>query len=135
MAQAIKGLYYKKDKKAQIYKKVTGSTDAEGFALPSGYFPIAPSEIWCYSSQLSQTDIFVASAYGQSETRFFVFNHYKGIEVYDMVRYRGKWYRVTRVDTKDDYNGEVFVYVEIANGGWIPKNTEIMPYTPGKWKE
>ena len=52
-----------------------------------------------------------------------------------MVRYRGKWYRVTRVDTKDDYNGEVFVYVENANGGWIPKNTEIMPYTPGKWKE
>lgn len=135
MTQTNKGLYFKKDKKAQIYKKVYNGTDSSGFALPESFYPIAPAPVWCYSSQLSQTDVFLAAAYNQTETRYFVFNFYKGIEVYDMIKYRGTWYRVTRVDTKDDYNGEVFVYVENAKGGWIPNDGEIMPYTPGIWEE
>lgn len=134
MAQK-QGFYFKKDKKAQIYKKVTGEREPGSYSAPEYYYPIAPQEIWCYSSQLSQTDIFVAAAYNQTETRYFVFNFYKGIEVYDMIKYRGTWYRVTRVDTADDYNGETFVYVENAKGGWIPQDAEIMPYTPGIWDE
>lgn len=136
MAQTNKGLYFKKDKKAQIYKKVSKGTNSSGYSNGYYYYPIAPAEIWCYSSQMSQTDIFIAQAYSQTETRYFVFNNYKGVKVYDLIEYRGEWYRVTRVDTKDDYNGELFVYVENAKGGWAPgKNDEIMPYTPGIWEE
>ena len=51
-----------------------------------------------------------------------------------MIKYRGTWYRVTRIDTKDDYNGETFVYVENAKGGWIPKDADIMPYDPHIWE-
>lgn len=134
MAQNNTGLYFKKDKKAQIYRKIT-EREPGGYTSKEYYYPIAPSEIWCYSSQLSQTDIFIAATYSQTETRYFVFNHYKGIEVYDMIKYRGTWYGVTRTDTKDDYNGETFVYVENAKGGWIPKDADIMPYTPGIWDE
>lgn len=132
--KAKKNQYYLKDKKAQIYRK-TSERDPEGFSSIEKYYPIAPSPIWCYSSQLSQTDIFIAASYSQTETRFFVFNHYDGIEVYDMIKYKNAWYRVTRVDTADDYNGDVFVYIENAKGGWIPKDSEIQPYTPGIWQE
>lgn len=128
-----KNHYFLKDKKAQIYKKIYQGQDESGFSLPEKYYPIAPSPIWCYSSQLSQSDIFIAHAYSQTETRYFVFNNYKGIDLYDMINYRNEWYRVTRVDTQDDYNGDVFVYVENANSGWIPKDSEIEPYTPGIW--
>ncbi len=130
-----KNQYFLKDKKAQIYKKVSQGQDSSGFSLPEKFYPIAASPIWCYSSQLSQNDIFIAAAYSQTETRYFVFNNYKGIEVYDMIKYKNTWYRVTRVDTQDDYNGDVFVYVENAKGGWIPKDSEIEPYTPGIWEE
>ena len=132
--KAKKNQYYLKDKKAQIYRK-TSERDPGGYSSIEKYYPIAPSPIWCYSSQLSQTDIFIAASYSQTETRFFVFNHYSGIEVYDMIKYKNAWYRVTRVDTADDYNGDVFVYVENAKGGWIPKDDEIQPYTPGIWQE
>lgn len=136
MAQTKQGLYFKKDKKAQIYKKVSKGQAPYGYSAGDYFYPIAPAQVWCYSSQLSQTDIFTAAAYSQSETRYFVFNHYKGVEVYDMIQYRGEWYRVTRVDTQDDYNGELFVYVENAKGGWTPgENDDIMPYTPGIWDE
>ena len=52
-----------------------------------------------------------------------------------MIKYKNIWYRVTRVDTQDDYNGDVFIYVENAKGGWIPRDSEIEPYTPGIWEE
>lgn len=134
MAQIKKGLYFKKDKKAQIYKSIS-ERDPDGYSSIEKYYPIATMPLWCYSSQLSQTDVFIAQAYNQTETRFFVFNYYKGVEVYDMIQYRGAWYRVTRVDTQDDYNGELFVYVENAKGGWIPNEEDIQPYTPGIWGE
>ena len=43
--------------------------------------------------------------------------------------------RVTRVDTTDDYKGDLFIYVQNAVGGWIPSDDEIEDYTPGKWDE
>lgn len=126
--------YFLKDKKMQIYRKVSGGTDSEGYALPEAYYPIAANPIWCYSSQLSQTDIFIAMSFSQTETRYFVTNYYKGVEVYDMIKYKETWYRVTRVDTQDDYNSDLFIYVENAKGGWIPKDDQIKPYTPGIWE-
>ncbi len=131
----MKKQYFLKDKKAQIYKEVSQGKDEDGFSLPDKYYPIAPAPIWCYTSQLSQKDIVIAKAYDQTETRYFVFNNHKGIEIYDMISYRNVWYRITRVDTQDDYNGDIFVYVENAKGGWIPKDSDIAPYTPGIWEQ
>lgn len=132
--KSVKNQYFLKDKKIQVYKKVSNGIGPEGYPLPSAYYPIAPKPIWAHARQLSQTDIFIAQAYNQTETRVFVINFYRGIEVYDMVLYRGEWYRITRVDTQEDYNGEVFLYVENAKGGWIPDPEEIQPYNPDAWK-
>jgi SPP1 family predicted phage head-tail adaptor len=128
---SLTGLYFKKDKKAQIYKIVSGGTDSEGYAIERGLYPIAPAPIWCYTSQLSQSDIMAASAYGQEETRLFVFNFYKNITVYDIILYKDTWYEVTRVDHKDDYNGETFIYVKNCPRGKIG---DIKTYDPSKWE-
>lgn len=125
--------YYLKDKKAQIYKKISTQDDI-GQSIKK-YYPIAPAQIWCYTRQLSQADVFQAASYGDSETRFFVFNYYPEVEVYDMILYKNQWYRITRVDTADDYKGDLFIYVQNAVGGWIPSDDEIEDYTPGKWDE
>ena len=127
--------YYLKDKKAQLYKQVMNGTNPEGRGYPPSYYPVAPAPIWCYARQLSQTDIFQAKSFGEDETRLFVFNYYPNVAVYDMVQYRGKWYRITRVDTTDDYKGDLFVYVQNVQSNQAPKDDQIKPYTPGIWEQ
>jgi len=129
----MKNQYFLKDKKAQIFKKIGNGTDSSGYSRPPSYYPIAPAPIWCYARQLSQSDTFQAKSFGENETRLFIFNYYPNVEVYDMVQYRGKWYRITRVDTTGDYKGDLFVYVQNAQSGDIPHADEIKPYTPGMW--
>ena len=127
----MKNQYYLKDKKAQLYKRIMNGTTSSGYSKAPSYYPVAPAPVWCYARQLSQADIFQSKSFGENETRLFVFNYYPNVEVYDMVQYRGSWYRITRVDTTDDYKGDLFVYVQNAKAVSIPKDDEIKPYTPG----
>lgn len=129
----MKNQYFLKDKKAQLYKSIMNGTTPGGYSNAPSYYPVAPAPVWCYARQLSQTDIFQAQSFGEDETRLFVFNYYPNVEVYDMVQYRGDWYRITRVDTTDDYKGDLFVYVQNAKAAQIPRDDEIKPYTPGIW--
>jgi SPP1 family predicted phage head-tail adaptor len=125
--------YFLKDKKCQVYRKFAGGQDAEGFETADAYYPIADAPIWCYSRQLSEEDIFAAQTYGTNETRYFVLNYTANIKIYDFILYRGTWYRVTRTDTTDDYTGDLFVYVENAKGGWLPKDSELSAYDASKY--
>lgn len=132
MAKSKSGLYYKKDKKAQIYKKIT--IPNPGGKPKYGYVPRAESLLWCYATQLSQDDVFYAKTYGDSETRLFVFNYDPKVAFDQLVLYRNVWYQITRVDTNDDYNGELFVYVKNAIGGNIPSDSSIQEYDPSYWE-
>ena len=128
MAAIQKGQYFLKDKKAQIYKHHKGGQDPEGFSIGDYYTPIAPAALWCYAKQLSQEQLYAAHAYWNDETRLFVFNFRDDIKQYDTLHYidKNEWYEVTRVDTTDDYNGELFVYVK--NLKWGIKEEDIEPY-------
>lgn len=128
MAQTNKGLYFLKDKKAQVYKHHDGGKDPDGFPTDDYYTPIAPVCLWCYTKQLSQEQLYAAHAYWNDETRLFVFNFRDDIKQYDKLHYidKNEWYEVTRVDTTDDYNGETFVYVK--NLKWGLEEEEIKPY-------
>lgn len=128
----MKNQYNLKDKKAQLYKKVYNGQDDSGFSLPDSYYPAAPAPIWCYTRQLTQDQLFAAMAVSQQETRLFVFNYYKGVDVYDAIEYRGEWYEVTRADTTDDYKGDLFIYVKLLR--YAPKPEQIKPYDASKWE-
>lgn len=122
------GLYFQKDKKAQVYKKHSGGKDEDGFPVGDYWTPVAPASLWCYARQLSQEQLYAAHAYWNDETRLFVFNYRADIKQYDYLYYVNKdqWYEVSRVDTTDDYNGELFVYVK--NLKYKPKEDAIKPY-------
>ena len=116
-----------KDKKAIICKKESG--EDTGFGAPDiGYRLISPSPLWCYAKQLSQQLIFQAAQWGQQEQRLFVFNYNEKITVQDTyIRYRDVWYQVTRVDTEEDYKGDMFVYVKAVDRKKA-STFEILPY-------
>lgn len=118
-------LYYKKDKKCRLIESFSSQNDYGVFQ--TGYRYSTPGEIWCYANQLSQSQTFEAKTYGEDETRLFVFNYREDIELYSFIEYKGKYYTVTRVDTKDDYKTELFVYVQDTPSGKTPKN--IQPYS------
>lgn len=120
----MKNQYYKKDKRAEIYKE-SRHTNEYGDTI-SGYKPISAAPLWCYTKQLTQDQIYKAMAVSSAETRLFVFNYRKDIEVLDSIKYKDKWYSITRVDTQNDYNTDIFVYVE---EGYTPEDYEILPYS------
>lgn len=115
-----------KDKKAEIYK---GESYSEPGGMPrKKYRPISKAPLWCYTKQLSQNTVFEAAAYGQEETRLFVFNYSAIPAVYNLIKYRGAWYEITRVDTTDDYKGDLYIYAKDCPRGGIPGDDDILPY-------
>lgn len=120
-------IYYKKDKKCRPIKTFSYQNDYCQYI--TGYKYATPAEVWCYANQLSQNQTFEAKTYGDDETRIFVFNYREDIEVYSIIEYKDRYYTVTRVDTKDDYKTELFVYVQDTPKGKTPKKSEILPYS------
>ena len=105
-----KGMYFKKDKKCMVYKM---DDTPHGVGEPDELVPISESPLWCYTKQLTQGLIAEANVvYNNDETRLFVFNYNANIVQDCYIVYRELWYKVTRVDTTDDYNREMFVYVK-----------------------
>jgi len=121
-------LYFKKDKKAQIFKKHKGGKTSSGLSYTEYWTPVAPVSLWCYATQLTQEQLYAAHAFWNDETRLFVFNNRNDIAQYDYLYYETKdqWYEVSRVETADDYNGELCVYVKNLKYG--PKEDAIKPY-------
>ena len=115
--------YYLKDKKAMIYKK---RDVAEPGRMPKEkYVPIAYNPLWCYTSQLSEDRIYAAMGAGVDENRYFVFNHLDGVAVDDSLKYNGKWYTITRVDTENDYKGDTFIYCNDMSSP--PSDSDVLP--------
>lgn len=105
----MKGQYFLKDKKCMIYT----IQEAYGVGEDPELEPVSETPLWCYTKQLTQGLVAAGNVlYNSNETRLFVLNYNAGIVQDAYVRYKNAWYKVTRVDTQDDYNGEMFVYVE-----------------------
>lgn len=126
-----KGQYNLKDKKAQIYKVIEQGCDEYGNWLDGKLVPRRSYELWCYTRQLTQDQIYSAHAFMNNETRLFVFNYHKGIKPQQLIQYKGDWYEITRVDTSDDYNGDMFVYANNYMG--IVKPYMIDIYKASEW--
>lgn len=118
-----RGLYFLKDKKAQIYKLYNMGKDADGFKMGLAYVAVAKSPLWCYTRQLSADQMFYSTGMGTKEDRLFVFNYRDDVEQYDRIIYNDKVYSITRTDTQDDNKGELFVY---ASGDGEPNDPDEM---------
>ena len=122
----MKGQYFKKDKKVKLIRRTARDT-AGGYPKPV-YQYMTPSAIWAYTRQLSQDQKYAAHAYMTDEERYFVVGYRNDLKLYDIVEYKGVFYSITRLDTEDDYNTDLFIYVEKAKPGDTPKAAEILPY-------
>ena len=123
MSKSNSGLYFKKDKKVKLIRKDSSRTDSMGFPI-TVYKYITNQSLWAYATQLSQEQVFAAASYGEDEKRLFVLNYRNDLELYDIVEYKGKYYSITRLDTKDDYNGELFIYTKDTPRGDTPSNIQ-----------
>lgn len=129
----MKGQYFLKDKKAMIYKRLPSTQNENGIWIKGKIMPISAAPLWCYARQESQGLKYEAGIVNlKDEDRMFVFNHNANIDQTRLILYRGAWYFITRVDTTDDYNGDMFVYVREAPLGERPKETDIEPFDPSK---
>lgn len=115
-----------KDKKAEIFQSVDYS-EPGGFPQQK-WKPISAAPLWCYAKQLSQDLVFQAARYGEEEKRLFVFNYSKAPSLYGLIKYRGAWYEITRIDTAEDYKGDLYVYVKDCPMGKVPNDEDILPY-------
>lgn len=114
----MKGMYFLKDKKAQVYKLVSsGEVGGDEY-----YQAIALSPLWCYTKQLTGELLYQAKAVNSSETRLFVFSYNNQIKPQGMVNYGDSWYEITRVDRTDDYKTDCFVYVKESRRPYRPRN-------------
>ncbi len=113
---------YLKDKKAEVFEIVYDDNDDEWWR------PITPAPMWCYTRLVSESKKYEARLVDEAITRDFVFNYNAKIEVDSIIRYKGVWYQAERVDTQDDYRGDMHVTVRECPKGDLPDERRILPY-------
>lgn len=119
---------YLKDKKITIYRELEDEYDKDGYPLPSGLKPIHPGMLWVYVRHLSAKEYWAAHAEQYQEERFFVINWRDDVTPDMMVRYKDRWYQITRIDPFEDYKEDVKLYVKEAIGGHIPDEGDVLQY-------
>lgn len=120
----MKNQYFKKDKQIKLIKR-TAASNAGGYAKVT--YRYLTGLIWAYTRQLSQDQTYAAHAHMTEEERYFVVNYRNDLVLYDLVEYKGVFYSITRLDTQDDYNTELFIYVEKAKPGDTPRAGSVLP--------
>lgn len=113
---------YLKDKKAIVYEVLEDDNERIWWR------PITPAPMWCYTRLVSESKKFEARIVDESIERDFVFNYNAKIEIDSIIKYKGEWYQVERVDTQDDYRGDMHVTVRECPHGDVPNERRILPY-------
>ena len=129
----MKHQYYLKDKKATVYKRLPSTQNSNGVWVSGKVMPITAAPVWCYARQERQGLKVAAGLIDlNTEDRLFIFCNNPHIKQTGYVLYRDVWYTISRVDTRDDYNGDMFVYVNEAAQGDKPRAADLIEYDPTK---
>jgi len=115
-----------KDKKIGIYKKET-IKDSAGFST-TVYKAIHPGRLWAYVRQLSAGEFYASAALQQKEEMFFTVNWRDDINppTSFFVRYKEKFYSITRVDTFEGYKQDLKLYAALLASQ--PKPSEVIEW-------
>lgn len=95
-----------KDKKIVIYTYVGGNTN---------YRLNAEGPFWAYFRQMSTQEIYEARAMTQKEEAIFTINHHESVKVYDLVLFRGTYYKVNRIDEYEGNRDDMKLYAATYN--------------------
>jgi len=115
---------YLKDKKIILYR-VEHVNDAAGFATAK-YTPVHAGQLWAYVRQLSAREFYAAQAAQRSEDMLFVVNWRADMSPDWLVRYRGVFYNITRVDTFEGYKQDLRLYA--AKLAAQPGEGDLLPF-------
>lgn len=96
-----------KDKKIEILKPVT-VIDSEGFS-ETMLQPI-DGPLWAYFRQLSGKEVFAAATVNYKEEVLFQVNYRTDLTTANVIRYNGKLYNITRIDTFEGYKQDLTLY-------------------------
>ena len=96
-----------KDKKIEILKPVT-VIDSEGFSETT-LQPI-DGPLWAYFRQLSGKEVFAAATVNYKEEVLFQVNYRTDLTTANVIRYNGKLYNITRIDTFEGYKQDLTLY-------------------------
>jgi len=119
-----------KDKKIGIYKKDT-IKDSAGFST-TVYKAIHAGKLWAYVRQLSAGEYWASQALQQKEEMFFTVNWRDDISppTSFFVRYKDKFYSITRVDTFEGYKEDLKLYALLLASQ--PKPSEVVEWDSKK---
>jgi SPP1 family predicted phage head-tail adaptor len=103
-----------KDKKIEILREIV-TKDPDGFAVKT-YEPIHTGKLWAYYRQLSGAEIRANDATFPAEDAQFVINWRSDVTPALVIRYAGRLYDITRVDTFEGYKEDLTVYAARREG-------------------
>jgi SPP1 family predicted phage head-tail adaptor len=106
-----------KDKKITILnEQETGEMDEYGDPIKA-WLPISGgANIWAYFRHLSGNEFFGAMMVNSKEEVLFEINWRNDIETYMRIEYKGKQYRITRIDNYEGYKNDLKIYAYNLNG-------------------
>ncbi|MDY6086613.1 MAG: phage head closure protein [Succiniclasticum sp.] len=99
-----------KDKKIDILK-TTYEKDEEGFQKE--ILIVVFENVWAYFRQLSGDEYFAAATTNYKEEVLFQINYNPDVNRYNVIRYNGYLYEITRVDNFEGYKNDLTIYCKL----------------------
>ncbi|WP_352399092.1 phage head closure protein [Anaerotignum sp.] len=101
-----------KDKKIELFKKeyIEDDIGQQRLVLSN----ITPSPIWAYFRQLSGQEYFAAASTQATEEVLFTINWRNDIDTYIQVKFRGKFYNITRIDSFEGNKTDLNLYCKLG---------------------
>lgn len=101
---------YLKDKKIEILG-VT-ETSLPGDMPTISWALIHEGTLWAYIRQLSAKEYYSAMTAQSSEEMIFIINWRDDITSANMIKYKGRYYNIKRVDTYEGYKQDLKIYAD-----------------------
>lgn len=101
-----------KDKKITIYRLSTVKDNCGG---ETSQYTAYTTNIWAYYRQLSTKEIDSSFTGGFTENNLFCVNYRSDLQKEDVIKFKSKYYEITRIDNYEGYKDDIKIYVKEIN--------------------